>query len=168
MRLVRAVGRPFVENAVSPERLPYPRYRERHGGQDRWRLLLALLLALPLGALLAGFAALLSNLPEEATPLGLPPTQVALLAVPGQQWQQNRQVLPGAKPAPGTQAIAVAPEKKPEEKKPEPDRIPGQIVDVAPTPDTSPPADTHRYSEYNTHVAKESQARDKTAFYKNA
>ena len=47
-------------------------------------------------------------------------------------------------------------------------QAPGQIVDVAPTQDTNVPKDTQRVSEYNTHVSKEMQARDKSAFYKNA
>ena len=154
---------------VSPERLPYPRYRARHGRQDRWRLLLAFALSLPLALLLVGFAALLSILPDEALHLEKPPTQVALLNLPSGQWEQNRQVAQGQqRQGPTAQASPIEPEKKPEEKPPEPDRIPGQIVDVAPTPDQNPPADTHRYSEYNTHVTKETQARDKTAFYKNA
>jgi TonB family protein len=154
---------------VSPERLPYPRYRDRHGWQDRWRLLLALALSLPLSLLLVGLGALISMLPEASLHLEKAPTQVALLAVPDSQWQQNRQVAPpGAKQGPTARNVpAPEAEKKPEEK-PEPARIPGQIVDVAPTPDQNPPADTHRVSEYNTHVAKEMQARDKTAFYKNA
>jgi TonB family protein len=154
---------------VSPERLPYPRYRDRHGWQDRWRLLLAFALSLPLSLLLVGFGALLSMLPEESLHLDKPPTQVALLSVPGGQWEQNRQVARAdSRQGPAAPTLPAALPVKPEEKKAEPARIPGQIVDVAPTPDQNPPEDTHRYSEYNTHVAKEMQAKDKTAFYKNA
>lgn len=157
---------------MPPERSPYPRYRDRHRRQDRWRSLLALVLALPLALALLGVGALLDSLPEEPLRLGTPPAQVALLAVPSGRWEQNRQVVePGTRQGPAAPSEALAPpepEKKPEEKRPEPEHIPGQIVDVAPTPDQNPPADTHRYSEYNTHVKKETQARDKTEFYKNA
>ena len=154
---------------MSPERLPYVRYRDRHGRQDRWRWLLAFVLALPLSLVLGGFAALLSLVPEGDLHLEKPPTQVALLAVPDQQWQQNRNVAqPGERQSPAVAAVPAEPQVKPEEKKPESDHIPGQIVDVAPTADQNVPADTHRYSEYNTHVKKETQAKDKTAFYKNA
>jgi TonB family protein len=153
---------------VSPERLPYPRYRDRHGWQDRWRLLWAFVLSLPLALILVGFAALLSLVPSADFHLDKPPTQVALLSVPDQQWQQNRSVAqPGDRQSPAVAAVPIAPEKKPEEKK-ETEHIPGQIVDVAPTADQNVPADTHRYSEYNTHVKMEMQAKDKTAFYKNA
>ncbi|MHB8416804.1 MAG: TonB family protein [Myxococcales bacterium] len=147
---------------------PYPRYRDRHRSQDRRRVLYALALSLPTLALLLGLGALVAALPEGPSGLPRPPAQVALLDVPSSQWEQNRQVGPSeakaANPTAGPQVEQQKPEVKPEPKT----HIPGQIVDVAPTPDQNPPADTHRYSEYNTHVDREMQARDKTAFYKNA
>ncbi|HUB07802.1 MAG TPA: energy transducer TonB [Myxococcales bacterium] len=149
---------------------PYPRYRDRHRSQDRRRLLAACALALPVAVLLVGLGALVALLPEEPMELERPPAQVALLDVPSTQWEQNRRV--GAAQAqaarPENGPVAQKQEQKPEPKKEPHERIPGQIVDVAPTPDQNPPADTHRYSEYNTHVDHETQARDKTAFYKNA
>ncbi len=157
---------------MPPSMSPYPRYRDRHRSQDRRRFLYAALLALPVALALFGVGALVSLIPEAPIELGSPPAEVALLDVPSEQWEQNRQLGPpqarAARPVVGPKASQQAQEKKPEEKKPPPQHIPGQIVDVAPTPDQNPPADTHRYSEYNTHVDRETQSRDKTAFYKNA
>ena len=99
------------------------------------------------------------------------PQAVSLVAVAGPAWAQNRMIAPQQQAMASQQNSATPPtepepEKPPEKKKPEP--IPGQVVDVAPTPDTDVPENTQRVSEYNTHVQKESQAKDKTAFYKNA
>jgi TonB family protein len=129
---------------------------------------LGLLLALPLGASVFGLLLLLSNLTQSEMPLGGSTTPVSLLNVGPSEWSANRQIGPKAPEANKQSTPAqVAAAKPPEEKKPPP-QAPGQIVDVAPTQDTDVPADTKRVSEYNTHVQKEMQAKDKTAFYKNA
>ena len=146
---------------------PYPRLRARHSWPDRARLGLSLLPAFPLAAVLFGLALLVASLPEPEIKLMHPPAAVSLLPLSSQEWMANRQL--GAKtdnvPQPETTTVAEPP--KPQEKTPSKTH-PGQVVDVAPTPDTHVPDDTHRVSEYNTHVLKEMQARDKTAFYKNA
>ncbi len=155
------------------ERQPYLRYRLRHRREDRRRLVLAALGSLPVALLLLGFGLLVASLPEPSSELGRPPAQVQMLDLSPSQWAANRQAEgeTDRRAGPQTQAPQLAtpaPEQKPAEKKPEPPKIPGQIVDVAPTPDTNPPADTHRYSEYNTHVQRETQSQQKSAFYKNA
>src|SRR5450631_3504005 len=116
---------------------------------------------------------LLAELPQ-GSGLQAPPTQVSLMQIPQSQWSQNRQEgdqrqaqARAASPA-NPQAEAAKQPEPPQPPQPKEQRPPGQVVDVAPTPDDHPPADTQRVSEYNTHVEKESQAKDKTAFYKNA
>ncbi len=157
---------------ASPDRAPYPRLRRRHARADLTSVLLGAVLAFPAAGLLVLLALLVSLLPEPEFHLSQGPQAVSLVPVPGPAWAQNRMIAPqqqsmAAQPqqsnAPPAEAEA---QKPPEKKKPEP--IPGQVVDVAPTPDTDVPENTQRVSEYNTHVQKESQARDKTAFYKNA
>jgi TonB family protein len=161
------VRRDSAESIIeTDQKLPYPRLRTRHRWRDRARLLWGLLLSLPLGVAVFGFILLLGSLPEGELNLGKAPTPVSLLQVPSQQWAANRQV--GPKQVEQGQQSPIVPSPKPLEEKPPPSRAPGQIVDVAPTQDTDVPKDTQRVSEYNTHVTKETQARDKTAFYKNA
>jgi TonB family protein len=128
-------------------------------------------MALPAGGLLVLLGLLVSLIPEPEFKISHGPQEVALVPVSNPDWAQNRMIASPQQAVSAPQKTASAqsalePEKPPEKKKPEP--IPGQVVDVAPTPDTDVPQDTHRVSEYNTHVQKESQARDKTAFYKNA
>jgi TonB family protein len=133
-------------------------------------MLLGLLLAFPLCATVFGVLLLLSNLTQSELALSGAPTPVSLLQVGAQEWSANRQIGAKTKTTESSKQSVVTPlaaAKPPEEKKP-PVRAPGQIVDVAPTQDTDVPQDTQRVSEYNTHVSKEMQARDKTAFYKNA
>ena len=154
-----------------PDRGPYPRLRRRHVSRDLWRALLGTLLALPTAGLLVLVGLLVSLLPEPEFRLSQGPQAVSLVQVPGPDWAQNRMIAPQQQSVAAQSKSAASPvtepeAEKPPEKKPEP--IPGQIVDVAPTPDTDVPQNTSRVSEYNTHVQKESQARDKTAFYKNA
>jgi TonB family protein len=146
--------------------LPYPRLRTRHHWRDRARLLWGVLLALPLGAAVFGFILLLGSLPEAELDIGKTPAPVSLLQVGSQQWSANRQI--GPKQVEQGKQSPLVQEPKPPEEKPPPVRAPGQIVDVAPTKDTDVPKDTQRVSEYNTHVTKEMQAREKSAFYKNA
>jgi len=157
--------------AVPPDRAPYPRLRRRHVRTDLWRALIGALLAFPTAGLLVLLALLVSLLPEPEFRMSRGPQAVSLVAVPGPAWAQNRMISPQQQAMASQQNSATLPaepeaEKPPEKKKPEP--IPGQVVDVAPTPDTDVPENTQRVSEYNTHVQKESQAKDKTAFYKNA
>ncbi len=152
-------------------RQPYPRFRDRHRWEDLRRAASAIALAVPLALLLVGFGALLASLPEPPVKLREPPANVSLLDMPAQQWAENRRVSPsnGHRPAERRTAASSTPApEKAKPKPPEPEHIPGQVVDVAPTPDQNPPADTHLYSEYNTHVEHETQSRDKSRFYKNA
>ena len=155
---------------MNADRRPYSRLRSRHRREDGKRALVAIALAPPLGLLLLALFTLLASAPEGGLKLSEPPTQVSMLQLPASQWAANRQ-LDQSSSRQASRSAPAAPvpeeEKRPEPPKP-PERMPGQVVDVAPTPDTNPPADTHRVSEYNTHVDRETQSRDKTAFYKNA
>jgi len=93
------------------------------------------------------------------------PTEVTLVPMSPRDFEQNRRVLPKTEvderkePEP----VPAAPEP---EKKPEPEKMPkGQIVDVAPTPDKTPPEDARFLSEYNTHVEKETVSRNQRYDY---
>lgn len=58
--------------------------------------------------------------------------------------------------------------KEPKKKKPKPRKIPGQVVDVAPTPDDRPPKKTRFLSEHNTRVKKQTVSRHRKLKYKRA
>lgn len=154
------------------DKAPYVALRRRHAGRDGFRVVLAALLALPATFAVFLLMLLISILPEPSLNLSHAPQSVALVPVTGSQWSQNRAINPDQQKvaevkAPAAPAQSEPTQSPPEEKK-KPEPIPGQVVDVAPTPDTDTPKDTTKVSEYNTHVQKEMQAKDKTPFYKNA
>jgi len=161
---------PSPQSPRSGPPAPYPRLRQRHLKSDLWNAVIGALLAFPFAGLLVLLALLVSLLPEPEFRISQGPQAVSLVPVPGPEWAQNRMVAPQQQAVASQQKATAAAQPEPEQplekKKPEP--IPGQIVDVAPTPDTDVPDKTTRVSEYNTHVQKETQAKDKTAFYKNA
>ncbi len=82
-------------------------------------------------------------------------TEVTLITMNPTQFQNNRKMAAKVKvrkePSPEEQP-------KPEEKK-KPEKLEGQVVDVAPTPDDSPPKDARFLSEHNTNVKRESISR---------
>lgn len=82
-------------------------------------------------------------------------TEVTLIAMNPDQFQNNRKMAPKVKVHEEPQAEEEP--KAPEPKKP--DKLKGQVVDVAPTPDDSPPKDARFLSEHNTNVKKESISR---------
>ncbi len=57
--------------------------------------------------------------------------------------------------------------QSPEEKKPDP-KEKGQIVDLPPSPDSTPPEDAKYLSAYNTRTERETSSRHKAQFYENA
>ncbi len=82
------------------------------------------------------------------------PTKVQMVKVSKQQWQQNRKL---------RSATELEELKRLETPKPKEEEkaaiFDGQIVDVAPTPDSSMPKDARYLSEHNTNVEKESVSR---------
>ena len=88
-------------------------------------------------------------------------TEVTLVAMTPQEFEQNRQVL-----------LKVSlEEQQREQEKEEPEeekddkRLKGQVVDVAPTPDASRPKKARFLSEHNTNVQKETVSRHRRADY---
>ncbi len=132
-------------------------------------LLVALLVAIliHLELLLTGILPSMYRYWSELFPRPEPeaPTEVTLVSMSPRDFEQNRQIQPKvdverAEPEP-------EPPAPPEpEEKPDPDKLPkGQVVDVAPTPDSSPPKDARFLSEHNTNVEQESVSRHQRADY---
>lgn len=91
------------------------------------------------------------------------PTEVTMIAMTQRQFEQNRQLGVKAK-VEKEKAPDADPVPEPEKDK-APDRPKGQVVDVAPTPDSSPPKDARFLSEHNTNVKKETVSRKQRADY---
>jgi TonB family protein len=106
---------------------------------------------------------------ESPAPHPIPKSDVDLMTLAADQWDQNRKVGPAPKPnSPAFQKLP-APAAVPVPEKKAPEAIPkGQIVDVAPGNDEKPNDDAKYLAEHNNKVEKESRAKDQTAFYKNA
>jgi TonB family protein len=84
---------------------------------------------------------------------------VAVTSLSAKDWEANRAVRDGAPaPAPQPPATAAIP---PPPKPPEPEERPGQVVDVAPSKDSTPPKDSRFVSERNNTVEKETISRDR-------
>ena len=93
-----------------------------------------------------------------------PTTEVTLVSMSPRDFEQNRQVQPKA------EVERKEPEPQPEPAVPEQDKEPEkmhkvQVVDLAPTPDASPPEDARYLSEHNTNVEKETVSRNQRADY---
>src|SRR5512138_1415932 len=85
------------------------------------------------------------------------PTQVSLKPVSASQWAANRAVGPRAtEPRPEPPKLAKPP--KPPEPRDE-SRPGGQVVDVAPSPDSTPPSKARFLSDRDNSVAKETRSR---------
>lgn len=95
-------------------------------------------------------------------------TEVTMVAMPRSRWEANRQIRP---PQAETRVeeqkpqSAVTPKEQPKEPEKPEDKLGGQVVDVAPTPDTNPPKDTPLQSEHNTQVEKQSVSRFRSPDY---
>ncbi len=121
--------------------------RERPGRRVAAAALVSLLLNGLIFLLLARAGAF--TLPEK-------PTRVSLTPLSASQWAANRAIGPGgagaARPKPPAAPAAKAPEP--------PDSIArGQVVDVAPSPDSTPPKSTRFLSDRDSSVAKETRSR---------
>jgi len=82
------------------------------------------------------------------------PTQVEMISMTPQQFEQNRLV------ADSPDRIEPPPAPQPPPPEPEPPKPAGQIVDLAPTPDSRPPIEARFLSEHDTRVKQESVSPD--------
>jgi TonB family protein len=145
-----------------------PRDRSHHRRAGVKRGLLAAVLALGghgLFLLLMLFVSLLHlNLPAQKRPPGK--SAVVLRGLSQEQWAQNRGDAPQM--AQDDRATHAQREKKKEEKKPDKEAEPkGQVVAVAPGNNQEDP-NAKYVSETSNKVAKETRAKETTAFYRNA
>jgi len=93
------------------------------------------------------------------------PRAVALAPLTASEWEANRRatgVAPRQAPSP-TSPLAVAPPPPPAP----PKQAPGQVVDVAPSKDSTPPKDSRFVSDRNNTVAKETRSRHAKSGYEN-
>jgi TonB family protein len=148
----------------APSRGPDPIFNRR---RDRtyWRIAFAALLTLLVHVGAVGVVALFSLLGWLAGAPKSPfkqPEAVSLMNLPAAQWEQNRK----EQNTPRSAQVTPPEQKKPEEKK---QPLPkGQVVDVQPGNDQKPPDDAKYLAEHDNKVAKESRAKQQSAFYKNA
>ncbi|RME20485.1 MAG: energy transducer TonB [Deltaproteobacteria bacterium] len=87
--------------------------------------------------------------------------EVSLVKLTPAQWQQNLEIKTKEKQKRAEERLA---KREPEKPKP-PEKMKGQVVDVAPTPDDRPPEEARFLSEHNTRVEKESVSRHRRPDY---
>jgi len=128
-----------------------------------WRLLSALGLSIGLNLLVlrlvqvdwVGFAAAKE-----------PVRPVALAPLSAESWAANRRITDGSRVAPPQAALPLPPPVA--APAPPPPKMPGQVVDVAPSPNDKPPANTRFVAESNNTVEKETISRFRRAGYERA
>ncbi len=110
--------------------------------------------------------ALLFLLLVRAGAFDVPPqsARVSLAPVSASQWASNRAIRPDAGSASRPVRPPTAAPKPPAAPPPEP-RMPGQVVDVAPSPNSTPPKDTRFLSDRDNSVEKETRSRHAKAGY---
>jgi TonB family protein len=164
VRLGSVLGSPAGQDVSGVEDPIFRRRADRPWRRLALGLLLALLVHGLFGLGVLGLA-LLGLLTGPRVTVNQPES-VALMNVPASQWEANRSV-GNRPPAPPGARSQPAPVPRPLEKKPE--AMPkGQVVDVAPGNDQKPADDAKYLAEHDNTVARESRAKDQTAFYKNA
>ena len=96
-------------------------------------------------------------------------TEVRLVSLTPRQFEQNRQA-PTMRAEVEREEPEPQPEPEPEaEAEPEQEEMPeGQVVDVAPTADDSPPEEAEFLSEHNTNVERQTVSRDQRHDYQVA
>ncbi|GEJ58013.1 TonB family protein [Anaeromyxobacter diazotrophicus] len=96
---------------------------------------------------------------------GGPARSVELAPLSSAQWEANRRPASGAAaPRPSTPlTLAPAPPPAP----PPPRSAPGQVVDVAPSKNATPPKDSRFVAEHDSTVEKETRSRHAAAGFKN-
>jgi TonB family protein len=139
-----------------------PSLRRRRGRTwTGWRLLVASALSIALNGLVLRLIQVdwvgLSTSKGGVRPVGLAPLSA-------EQWAANRRVADGSRPAP-PQAMLPLPPPAP---LPEPTKMPGQVVDVAPSANNKPPANSRFVAESNNTVEKETISRFRKAGYEHA
>jgi TonB family protein len=153
--------------------------RRRPRSWTGWRLLAGVALSLVLNALVLWLVEIdwtkLKALPAQG------PRSVAMAPLSKDSWAANRQITDGSKPPP-----PAAPPRQPPPRQPAqaqqtqpvppaqpaeaatPQRLPGQVVDVAPSKNAQPPKDTRFLAESNNTVEKESVSRFRKLDYEKA
>jgi TonB family C-terminal domain len=141
--------------------------RRRSNYRTYKTIVIAGLLALMLHAQLI-FTDVLPSLWKFFSELNPPPkasqiTEVSLASTSKALWEKNRAIVSTQdinQPNAASRSLNQKnPSKPQEDKKEEEDLRNRQVVDVAPTPDNTPPKNARFVSEYNTHVEKESVSR---------
>ncbi|HET6410634.1 MAG TPA: TonB family protein [Anaeromyxobacter sp.] len=141
--------------------------RKRVTDRPAARVAAAALVSFALNALLL---VLLSRLGAFDLPKPVQPTRVALEALSTDQWNANRAIagasplapvrpLPQAQAAPAQQVPLPSPPPKVAPPPPAERRAKGQVVDVAPSPDSRPPDKTRFLSDRDNRVEKETRSR---------
>ncbi len=153
--------------------------RRRPRSWTGWRLLAGIVLSLALNSLVLWLVEIdwtkLKALPAQG------PRSVAMAPLSKDSWAANRQITDGSKPPP-----PAAPPRQPAPRQPaqaqqappptpaqqaeaaSPQRLPGQVVDVAPSKNAQPPKDTRFLAESNNTVEKESVSRFRKLDYEKA
>ncbi len=92
-----------------------------------------------------------------------PERDVTLTPLTASEWNANRSIHGSRSSASDAVRLApVAPAPPPQQR-----QVPGQVVDVAPSNDHTPPKDTRFVSEQNNTVKKETRSRDARAGFKS-
>jgi TonB family protein len=153
--------------------------RRRPRSWTGWRLLAGVVLSLFLNALVLWLVEIDWTKLKALSAQG--PRSVALAPLSKDSWAANRQITDGSKPPP-----PAAPPRQPPPRQPAqaqqaqpvppaqpaeaatPQRLPGQVVDVAPSKNAQPPKDTRFLAESNNTVEKESVSRFRKLDYEKA
>jgi TonB family protein len=95
---------------------------------------------------------------------------VSLAPLSASQWDANRAIRDGSRPPPpNAPAVAIAPPRTspppPQKQKAPEQKTKGQVVDVAPSKDQTPPKDSRFVSDRNNTVEKETRSRHAHAGY---
>jgi len=152
--------------------------RRRPRSWTGWRVLAGIVLSLALNGLVLWLVEIdwtkLKAFPAQG------PRSVALAPLSQDSWAANRQITDGSRPpppaaapprqaAPRAPAQAQAPQPVPPQAAPATaQRLPGQVVDVAPSKDAQPPKDTRFLAESNNSVEKETVSRFRKLDYEKA
>ena len=138
--------------------------RTARRAQRAWR---RVLVALVLSLLVNAFVLEQMNAHWRLTPVTVAPKRDVVLApLSASEWEANRAVAKG-QPSMSPRPPAVAQTTPPPTPPPPPRNVPGQVVDVQPSKNDTPPKDSRFVSEQNSTVEKETRSRDARAGYEN-
>ena len=143
-----------------------PSLRRRRRAARPWlRFAAALGLSLLVNAV-AFRLALDSGIIGPLSPAG-PPRAVSLSPLSAQQWAKNRAVDPRQQPSTRAAPLVVTPAPPPPPPKKEDDKLSGQVVDVAPSKNSTRPKDSKYLAEHDSTVEKETKSRHQRPGYEN-